>query len=433
MIELIERKKRGEALSRGEIDTMCRGYLEGEVPDYQMAAWLMAVCWRGLSEPETFALTRALVESGELLDWSTDRPVVDKHSTGGVGDKTSIALVPLLASAGLTFVKMSGRGLGHTGGTLDKLESIPGFRVDLPLEELRAQVGRIGCALVGQSPQLVPADGALYALRDVTATVDSIPLIASSVMSKKIASGARAIVLDVKYGSGAFMRRQEDAEALARLMVAIGGDSGRRVGALVTPMMEPLGSAVGNALEVREAIEILHGGGPDDLRELVLDLGSHLMVLARVTESLPDARSALQTLLGAGVGADKLEQLIEAQHGDPRVVRDPARLPSAPLVAHVLSPTAGWLELVDARGVADTALFLGAGRQRKGDPIDSRTGVRILLRAGAHVAVGEPLAELHIASPEQEEPARQRFLRAVRISPVPPAGERRAPGQIGRE
>ncbi|HEX5724154.1 MAG TPA: thymidine phosphorylase, partial [Longimicrobiaceae bacterium] len=293
-VALIERKKAGEALTDGELRFLCRGYLDGSIPDYQVAAWLMAVVWRGMTPAETLAFTRALVDTGARLDWSgLDRPTVDKHSTGGVGDKTSIVLVPLMAAAGAAFVKMSGRGLGHTGGTLDKLESIPGFRVDLSPEEMRAQVERIGCALVGQSPALVPADGALYALRDVTATVDSVPLIAASVMSKKLAGGAGAIVLDVKWGSGAFMRTPAEARALARVMVELGEGAGRRTRAVLSGMEQPLGSAVGNALEVREAIDTLRGGGPPELWALTLELGAHLLLLAGLAASADAARATL--------------------------------------------------------------------------------------------------------------------------------------------
>jgi pyrimidine-nucleoside phosphorylase len=419
MVGLIERKKHGGELSREEIHWICRNHLAGSVPDYQVSAWLMAVCWRGMSPAETLALTEALVASGTTLTWPDDRPVVDKHSTGGVGDKTSIVLVPLLAAAGVTFVKMSGRGLGHTGGTLDKLESIPGFEVELDLDRLRAQVLSIGCALVGQSPALVPADGALYALRDVTGTVDSVPLIAGSVMSKKLAAGAPAIVLDVKYGSGAFMATNEDARQLAGAMVRIGVDSGRAVRAVLSPMDEPLGAAVGNALEVREAIDVLMGGGPSDLRALTLELGAQLMVLSRCTPDLEDARRGLRTLLDAGVGADKFEQLIAAQGGDPRVVASPSRLPTAARVVHVVAQDSGWIGRIDARSVAAAALHLGAGRRAKGDAIDHRTGVRLRLRRGDRVEAGEPIAELHVADGRGEAAAVQAVTSAIRISPSP--------------
>jgi pyrimidine-nucleoside phosphorylase len=423
MVELIARKKLGVETKFEELTWLCREYARGEMPDYQVAAWLMAVCWRGMTERETRWLTDALVASGRTLEWPGDRPVVDKHSTGGVGDKTSIILVPLLASAGLTFVKMSGRGLGHTGGTLDKLESIPGFRVDLSLSELRDQVERIGCALVGQNPELVPADGALYALRDVTATVDSTPLIASSVMSKKLAAGARAIVLDVKYGSGAFMADVAAAEELAVAMVGIGESAGRRVRALLSSMDEPLGMNVGNALEVREAIETLQGGGPAELRALTIELGAHLMMLAGTATSLEDASAAAGILLDTGVAAGHLEKLIAAQGGDAGVVQDPSRLPYAPLLRMVESDTDGWVDRVDARSIAAAALMLGAGRKRKGDAVDPRTGVRLLSTSGDLISRGQPIAEVHAASEEAAQTAAGVIRTAIRI--VPEARTRR--------
>lgn len=421
MAELIERKKVGGELSRAQIFWICREYAAGRLPDYQIAAWLMAVRWRGMREAETYDLTEALVASGQTLSWPTDRPVVDKHSTGGVGDKTSIALVPLLASAGLTFVKMSGRGLGHTGGTLDKLESIPGFRVDLGLHEIRRQVDAIGCAMVGQTPELVPADAAIYALRDVTSTVDSIPLIASSVMAKKLAAGAPSFVLDVKYGRGALLAERQAADELAALMVRIGVDAGRRVRALISAMDEPLGQAIGNAIEVREAIEALTGGGPADLRELIVELGAHLMVLSRVTGSLDDARAGLARLLDGGLGADHLEKLIAAQGGDPRVVRDPDRLPTAPVRITVECERAGWVALADARAVANACLVLGAARLRKGETIDPRTGVRLLVRSGDRVEKGSPIAEIHAATDAAAWSAARVITDGIQLSDEPVA------------
>ena len=405
MVALIERKKLGLELSSSEIGWLCAGYAAGRIPDYQVAAWLMAVRLQGLSHGETDALTAALIATGATLEWPEDRPTVDKHSTGGVGDKTSIVLVPLLAAAGLTFVKMSGRGLGLTGGTLDKLESIPGFRVQLTLDEIQAQADRIGAALVGQSPDLVPGDGALYALRDVTSTVDSKSLIASSVMSKKLAAGARAIVLDVKFGSGAFMKSEEDASSLAAEMVRIGEAAGRRVEAVLSRNDEPLGQAVGNALEVREAIETLRGGGPPDLRELTLELGTRLMLLSGVTADAPDARHALGILLDGGVGLPKLGQIIEAQGGDPRVVDSPELLPVAPVIQVVDAAKDGVVDRFDARIVAEAALALGAGRTRKEDPVDPRTGIRVLARGGDSVARGAPVAEIHAATREDADRA----------------------------
>jgi pyrimidine-nucleoside phosphorylase len=417
-LPLIERKKNGGELAPDEIRALLAGYLEKTVPDYQMAAWLMAVCWRGMTEGETLAMTQAMVDTGATLEWAgLDRPTVDKHSTGGVGDKTSLVLVPLMAEAGAAFVKMSGRGLGHTGGTLDKLESIAGFRTELGLEEMSAQVRRIGCALVGQSPALVPADGALYSLRDVTATVDSVPLIASSIMSKKLAGGAGTIVLDVKWGSGAFMTTPEAARELARALVRIGEGAGRRTRAVLSSMREPLGRAVGNALEVREALDTLHGGGPADLWALTLELGTHLMLLSGLAASADDAVRALTSLRDSGAAARRMEMLVEAQGGDPRIVARPDLLPVAPVVRTIAADADGWVAEADARGVAEAALQLGAGRLRKGDPVDPAVGVVVLARVGDRLAPGAPLAEVHARTDAAADAAEARLRAAFRLSP----------------
>jgi pyrimidine-nucleoside phosphorylase len=337
---------------------------------------------------------------------------VDKHSTGGVGDKTSIVLVPLMAEAGAAFVKMSGRGLGHTGGTLDKLEAIAGFRTALELDEMRAQVRRIGCALVGQSPELVPADGALYSLRDVTATVDSVPLIASSIMSKKLAGGASTIVLDVKWGSGAFMTTPEAARELARALVRIGEGAGRRTRAVLSSMREPLGRAVGNALEVREAFETLAGGGPHDLWALTLELGSHLMLLSGLASTAEEARGKLTALRDSGAASRRMELLVEAQGGDPRVVARPDLLPAAPVVRTVVAGAEGWVAEADARGIADAALHLGAGRRQKGDPVDPAVGIVVRARVGDRVAPGAPLADVHARTDAAADAAEARLREA---------------------
>jgi len=421
VVPLINRKKAGDPLTAEEIRFLCDGYLAGEIPDYQMSAFLMAVVWRGMTEAETLALTRAMVASGEELDWSgLGRPTVDKHSTGGVGDKTSVVLVPLMAAAGAAFVKMSGRGLGHTGGTLDKLESIPGFTVELGVDEMRAQVERIGCALVGQSPRLVPADGVLYALRDVTGTVESVPLIASSIMSKKLAAGAESIVLDVKWGAGAFMTELEAARELAEAMVRIGNGAGRRTRAVLSPMEEPLGRAVGNALEIREAIETLHGRGPDDLWQLTLELGTHLLLLAGLADDAGDARARLVALRDSGAAAEKLAELVAAQGGDAAVVADPGLLVRAPYVRPLALEADGerWVEGLDARTVGDAALALGAGRKKKGDPVDPAVGVVVLARIGDRVAPGEPLAEIHARDEAAWEAAARALRAAYRLSPT---------------
>jgi pyrimidine-nucleoside phosphorylase len=420
VVELIERKKRGGELSPDELAGLMRGYLAQQVPDYQMAAWLMAVVWRGMSDAETLALTGAMVESGATLEWpGLDRPTVDKHSTGGVGDKTSIVLVPLMAAAGAAFVKMSGRGLGHTGGTLDKLESIPGFRCELPLDEMRAQVMRIGAALVGQSPELVPADKQIYALRDVTGTVDSVPLIASSIMSKKLAAGARSIVLDVKIGSGAFMQTREDARVLARALVAIGARAGRQTRAVLSAMHQPLGRAVGNALEVREAIDTLRGEGPADLWALTLELGAHLLEMAGLAPSLAEGEAMLVRLRDSGAGAAKLAELIQAQGGEPRVVDAPQALPAAPVVRAFTAEAGGWVAAADARGIGDAALGLGAGRRTKADAVDPAVGVMVQARIGGRLEAGQPLAEIHARSDGDAEAAAARLRAAFLVSPDP--------------
>jgi len=425
-VPLIERKKNGGELAPDEIRALLAGYLDKSIPDYQVAAWLMAVCWRGMTEGETLAMTQAMVDTGATLEWADlDRPTVDKHSTGGVGDKTSLVLVPLMAEAGAAFVKMSGRGLGHTGGTLDKLESIAGFRTELGLEEMGAQVRRIGCALVGQSPALVPADGALYSLRDVTATVDSVPLIASSIMSKKLAGGAGTIVLDVKWGSGAFMTTPEAARELAGALVRIGDGAGRRTRAVLSSMREPLGRAVGNALEVREALDTLNGSGPADLWALTLELGTHLMLLSGLASSADDAVRTLTALRDSGAAARRMEMLVEAQGGDPRVVARPDLLPAAPVVRTVAADADGWVAEAEARGIAEAALQLGAGRLRKGDPVDPAVGVVVLARVGDRLAPGAPLAEVHARTEAAAEAAEARLRAAFRLSPEAVA----APGE----
>ena len=414
MLDLIERTKRGRPLDDVAMRFLARGVTDGSIPDYQVASWLMAARLNGLTAEETLALTRAMIATGETLDWShLGLPVVDKHSTGGVGDKTSTALVPLVAAAGAAFVKMSGRGLGHTGGTLDKLESIPGFRGDLDAAALRNQVERIGCALVGQNPALVPADGALYALRDVTGTVDSVPLIASSIMAKKLAAGAGTIVLDVKYGEGAFLPDLEDARRLARAMVEIGRGAGRQVRAVLSSMERPLGRTVGNALEVREALEVLRGEGPPDLWMLVRELGAHLITLAGIAPDLEGARASLTRLRDSGDGMRRMEWLIEAQGGDPRVVADPSRLPAAPAVEAVLAPHDGRVQRIAPRGIAEVVVALGGGRRVKGESIDPSVGVVLRVEPGDVVRKGDPIAEVHARSTEAARHEAPRIAAAI--------------------
>ncbi len=415
--ELIERKRDGQALSADELRAFLEAYLAGEVADYQMAAFLMAVFFRGLTGDELDALTGAIIASGERLDFRDDGPpAVDKHSTGGVGDKVSLILAPLVAEAGLRVPMMSGRGLGHTGGTLDKLESIPGFRTGLDLEEFRAVLAEVGCAMIGQTDRIAPLDGRLYALRDVTGTVPSLPLIASSIVSKKVAEGVEALVLDVKVGSGAFMREPEPALELARTMVTLAGARGVRTAALVTDMEAPLGETVGNALEVREAIACLRGEGPADLREVTLALSAELLVAAGRAEDRPSATRALERHLDSGAAAERFARLVARQGGDARVVEDPDRLPSAPVRRPVRAEAGGRIEAVDARAVGLAAVELGAGRRKLGEAVDPAVGFELRARPGRRVAPGEELAVVHAGDEEAAERAAGRLLRAVQIS-----------------
>jgi pyrimidine-nucleoside phosphorylase len=416
-VELIERKRNGEEIPPGELRELIAAYARDEVPDYQAAALLMAVWFRGLSAAETFALTEAMVASGETLDLAArlGRRVVDKHSTGGVGDKATIAVGPVVAACGAPFGKMSGRGLGHTGGTLDKLESIPGFRVELSTEELVEQVREIGLAVCGQTADLVPADRKLYALRDVTATIDEVSLIAASIMSKKIASGASALVLDVKVGEGAFMRTQAEARRLAEAMRGLGERAGMDVVCLLTDMGQPLGRAVGNALEVREAYETLAGGGPADFRELVIVAATHLLALSDLGLDEEEARQRATASLADGSALAAYGRWIRAQGGDP----DPARLPLAPVVRELLAPSAGYVREVHARQVAAAAMALGAGRERKEDPVDHAVGVVCRAKRGARVEAGEPLAEIHARDEAAAGSAEEALLSAYEIGDEP--------------
>jgi pyrimidine-nucleoside phosphorylase len=415
--DLIERKRNGEELPAAELQEFVAAYVRDEVPDYQTAALLMAVWFRGLSAEETFALTQAMVASGETVELSTHigRRVVDKHSTGGVGDKTTLALGPVVAACGAPFGKMSGRGLGHTGGTLDKLESIPGFRVELSTEEFIQQVGEVGLAVVGQTANLVPADRKLYALRGVTATVDENSLIAASIMSKKIAGGASALVLDVKVGAGAFMRTVEDARRLAEAMLGLGAEAGIDVVCLITDMEQPLGHAVGNALEVREAYETLGGGGPPDFRELVVVSATQLLALSDLGLDEAAARERVITSLGDGSALAAYDTWIRAQGGDP----DPALLPRAPVVREVPAPATGFVREVHAREIALAATELGAGRERKEDPVDHAVGVVCLAKHGERVEPGQPLAEIHARDEVAAETAEAALLSAYAIGDEP--------------
>jgi pyrimidine-nucleoside phosphorylase len=415
--ELIQRKRDGGELSSEEIVELMLAYARDEVPDYQMAAFCMAVYFRGLTPGETHALTDAMVRSGETVDLSPlGRKVVDKHSTGGVGDKTSIALGPVVAACGVPFAKMSGRGLGHTGGTLDKLEAIPGFNVELAMDAFLRQVAEVGMAIVGQTAELVPADKRLYALRDVTATVDIIPLIASSIMSKKIAGGADAIVLDVKVGDGAFMKTLESARELAQAMRELGVRAGREVVCELTDMDQPLGRAVGNALEIREAVDTLRGEGPEDLVELVLGASGHLLALSDLGVDQAEGKHRAEEALAGGAALELYERWVRAQGGDPAV----AALPAAPVVRAVPAPEVGFVRGIAATAIGEAALRLGAGRVGKEDEIDHSVGIVCLAKRGDRVEAGSSLAEVHARSDEAAGRALQEVTAAYRLGPEQP-------------
>jgi pyrimidine-nucleoside phosphorylase len=417
--DLIRRKRDGEELASEEISELVLAYAQGDVPDYQMAAFCMAVYFRGLNGRETFALTDAMIRSGETIDLGAaiGRKVVDKHSTGGVGDKTSLAVGPIVAACGVPFGKMSGRGLGHTGGTLDKLESIPGFRVELTTEEFIDQVRDVGLAIIGQSANLVPADKLLYGLRDVTATVDNVSLIAASIMSKKIAAGADAIVLDVKVGGGAFMKTIGDARELAESMLELGRHAGRQVACVLTDMDQPLGQAVGNALEIRETIATLRGEGPPDFTELVLAACTHLLAFSDLEVDEDAGRSRASDALQDGSALEMYERWIAAQGGDP--AED--ALPAAPVVREVTAPTSGYVTAIGAVDVGMAALRLGAGRQTKDQGIDHAVGVRCLKKCGDAVESGEPIAEVHARDGTSAGKAADEVLAAYEFGDSAPA------------
>ena len=415
--ELIQRKRDGGELTDAEISGLILGYAKGEIPDYQLAAFCMAVYFRGLNPRETFALTDAMIRSGETIDLGTalGRKVVDKHSTGGVGDKTSLAVGPIVAACGVPLGKMSGRGLGHTGGTLDKLESIPGYRIELGLDEFIAQVKDVGIAIVGQTADLVPADKLLYALRDVTATVDQLSLIAASIMSKKLAAGAQAIVLDVKVGDGAFMKTLDDARRLAEAMISLGHHAGREVVCLLTDMDQPLGAAVGNALEVREALHTVQGRGPADFTELVMDACARLLALSDLGIDLAEGRRRAEAAVANGSAEAKWREWIAAQGGDP----DEGVLEQAPVVREVRATEAGVVVELGAIAVANAALHLGAGRRTKADTIDHAVGVVCHVKRGGEVAPGDLLAEVHARTEASAAIAAQDVLAAYVIGAGP--------------
>jgi pyrimidine-nucleoside phosphorylase len=416
--ELIERKRDGGELTPEELNELMQAYARDEVPDYQLAALCMAIFFRGLNSAETYALTRAMIATGETVDLHSalGRKVVDKHSTGGVGDKTSIAVGPIVTACGVPFAKMSGRGLGHTGGTLDKLESIPGFRVELSTDEFIAQVRDAGMAIIGASANLVPADKKLYALRDVTGTVDNYSLIAASIMSKKIAGGADAIVIDAKVGDGAFMKSLDDARALAEAMLDLGARAEREVVCLLTDMDQPLGHAVGNALEIREAIATLKGEGPPDFLELVLAACSRLLAVSDLDIEEHEGRVRAMQAIAGGSAFAAYEEWIRAQGGDP--AED--ALPSAPVVREVPSDRSGYVSALGAVAVGQAALHLGAGRRTKDDSIDHAVGVLCVRKRGDRVAAGEPLAEIHAATDAAADEATRELTAAYAIADEPP-------------
>ena len=416
-VDLIHRKRDGEELSVEEIAYLIDGYTGGGIPDYQMSAFLMAVCFTGMSDREVSALTDRMVQSGETVDLSAVPGVkVDKHSTGGVGDKTSLIAAPLAASAGVTVPMISGRALGHTGGTLDKLESIPGFRTNLTIDEFRAQLIKHRLAFIGQTPQVAPADGKLYALRDATATVESIPLIASSIMSKKLAEGVDALVLDVKVGNGAFMKRQVDARRLAQVMVGIGRRMDKRVQALITDMNQPLGYAVGNALEVMEASQTLQNAGPADLTRLCIELAARMIFVAKIVPSLEEARRLAEKLLVDGSGYRKLKQAVEAQGGNAQALDKFELLPNATGMREVVSPRGGYVSVINARDIGLASNMIGAGRDRKEDTVDPAVGVILEVKVGEKVEAGSVLCRLYYTKEDRVEEAAGMVEDAFRIS-----------------
>ena len=421
-IDVIRKKRDAGELSQSEIDFLINAYTAGDIPDYQVSAWLMAVVLRGMTRSETAALTNAMLRSGEVLDLSS-LPIkkVDKHSTGGVGDKTSLVLAPLAAAAGIAVPMISGRGLGHTGGTLDKLEAIPGFNVNLSVAQFRRVLESCGCAMIGQTDEIAPADRKLYALRDVTGTVESPYLICASIMSKKLAEGIDALVLDVKTGSGAFMKSEEDSAFLAELMVETGERMGKKVVALITDMDQPLGCMIGNALEVVEVVDVLRGAGPEDLRQLCLELAGWMLHLGGVCDTVAEGKKLGEKLIVSGKAFDRFRQMVELQGGDPRVIDDPKKLPLAEHTVNISSPRAGYVASLQCERVGTACVILGGGRERKEDSIDPAVGVVLHKKVGDAVSVGEPLATIHYNAEARAERARQLIEESYRItnSPAP--------------
>jgi pyrimidine-nucleoside phosphorylase len=430
-VDIIMSKRDGRSLTRDEIRFFVDGVTQGSLPDYQASALLMAILIRGMQPEETAALTDAMVHSGIRVDLSEIPGVkVDKHSTGGVGDKTSLILAPLAAACGVPVPMMSGRGLGHTGGTLDKLEAIPGFRVNLSLDEMKAALGKAGCAMIGQTAQIAPADKKLYALRDVTGTVESIPLISASIMSKKIAEGIDALVLDVKTGSGAFMKTEADSRRLAESLVSIGNASGVRTEALITAMDAPLGRAVGNALEVIECLDVLKGGGPQDLVDVSLELAARMLVLGKVADDIAAAETQIRNAIASGAGLERFRQIIEGQGGDPKVVDDYSRMPHVGDRHVVAAGRAGYVAGVDAELVGRASVALGAGRDRVEDSVDPAVGIMVVAKPGEKVNAGDPVLELHYRDRARLEAAIALATRAIVIGDQAPAARRLVVGEV---
>jgi pyrimidine-nucleoside phosphorylase len=430
-VDIIVKKRDGHALERGEIGAFVEGVTAGTLPDYQASALLMATLLRGMTPHETAWLTDAMVHSGIAVDLD-DLPgvKVDKHSTGGVGDKTSLVLAPVAAACGVVVPMMSGRGLGHTGGTLDKLESIPGFRTNLSLEEMRAALVRTGCAMLGQTAQIAPADKKLYALRDVTGTVESIPLISASIMSKKIAEGIDALVLDVKTGSGAFMKTEADSRRLAEMLVSIGNASGVKTEAVITDMEAPLGYTVGNALEVIECLDILKGSATGDLVDVSVELAARMLMLGRVASDRADAERQVKDSIASGRALDRFRRIIEGQGGDPRVVDDYSRLPAAPSSHCLTADRAGYLTGLDAELVGRASVVLGAGRDRVDDTVDPAVGILLKAKPGNRVAAGDPILELHYREPAKLDAALALAGRAISIGDEAPARRAIIAGEV---
>ena len=424
-VDLIRKKRDAAELSREEIEFLIAGSTHERVPDYQIAAFLMAVLWRGMTRAELAALTEAMLHSGSVLDWSAlPAAKVDKHSTGGVGDKTSLVIAPIVAAAGLYVPMISGRGLGHTGGTLDKLEAIPGFNVNLPVAEFRRVLEICGCAMIGQTAEIVPADRKLYALRDVTGTVESPYLICASIMSKKLAEGIDALVLDVKTGSGAFMKSEKDAAFLAELMVETGERMGKEVVALITDMDQPLGNMIGNALEVVEVVEVLRGGGPEDLRELCLELAAWMLHLGGVSRTVDEGKLESAKLISSGKALEKFRRMVELQGGDARVIDDAKWLPQAQYTMPVTSARAGYVGSIQCEQVGTACVILGGGRERKEDSVDPAVGIVLHKKVGDEVAAREPLATIYYNAEAKAEQARQLIESSYVVTDAAPSTKR---------